>query len=240
MRRSYLVETIVTCLILVLSATTGRLFSATEKRELDTMEKKTSYSAGYDMGKNFIDVLKETDIEYFIKGLRDAVNGDPLLLGQEENREIIRLFKINIQDKRMKKQQELAEKNKSDGEKFMELNARNEGVIVTASGLQYSVIKEGTGTNPATSDTIRIHYNGMFLNGEEFDSSLKRGVPLSIKLERCIPGWKEGIPLMKVGGKYRFFIPSELAYGKSGFGSRIGPNCTLIFEVELLDIQQEN
>ncbi|MDA8100356.1 MAG: FKBP-type peptidyl-prolyl cis-trans isomerase [Nitrospiraceae bacterium] len=131
-----------------------------------------------------------------------------------------------------------AEKNLKEGEAFLAANAKKEGVKTLPSGLQYEVIKEGTGKKPAATDTVTVHYKGTLINGMEFDSSYKRNQPSTFPLNRVIPGWTEGVQLMKEGSKYRLFIPSHLAYGSRGAGGLIGPNATLIFEVELLSIQK--
>ena len=123
------------------------------------------------------------------------------------------------------------------GEKFLQDNATKEGVVTTASGLQYKVITEGTGKSPKATDTVLVHYAGTLINGNEFDSSYKRKEPIEFPLNRVIPGWTEGVQLMKEGAKYRFFIPSKLAYGKQGAGRDIGPNEALIFDVELLKVR---
>ena len=123
------------------------------------------------------------------------------------------------------------------GEKFLQDNATKEGVVTTASGLQYKVITEGTGKSPKATDTVLVHYAGTLINGTEFDSSYKRKEPIEFPLNRVIPGWTEGVQLMKEGAKYRFFIPSKLAYGKQGAGRDIGPNEALIFDVELLKVR---
>ncbi len=128
-----------------------------------------------------------------------------------------------------------AQENKAAGEAFMAENASKENIITTASGLQYEVLAEGSGPNPTATSSVTVHYRGTSLDGEEFDSSFSRNQPISFPLNRVIPGWTEGLQLMNVGAKYRFFIPSELAYGERGAGGDIGPNETLIFEVELLD-----
>jgi FKBP-type peptidyl-prolyl cis-trans isomerase len=132
----------------------------------------------------------------------------------------------------------LAEKNKSEGEAFLKANADKDGVKITASGLQYQVIKEGEGQKPKAEETVKVHYAGTLLDGTEFDSSYKRGEPTTFPLNRVIRGWTEGLQLMTVGSKYRFFIPSNLAYGPQGAGQQIGPNSTLIFDVELLAIEK--
>lgn len=128
------------------------------------------------------------------------------------------------------------EENKAAGEKFLADNAKNAGVIATASGLQYLVFNEGTGASPKATDNVTVHYKGTTIDGKEFDSSYSRGEPATFPLNRVIAGWTEGLQLMKEGAKYRFFIPSNLAYGERGAGRDIGPNSTLIFDVELLKV----
>jgi len=132
---------------------------------------------------------------------------------------------------------DLATKNKAAGEKFLAENAKKPGVIVTASGLQYKILKTGKGPKPTATDTVTVNYRGTLLNGTEFDSSYKRGKPVSFPLNGVIKGWTEGLQLMNVGSKYKFFIPADLAYGAHGAGPTIAPNSTLIFEVELLGIK---
>lgn len=124
--------------------------------------------------------------------------------------------------------------NKAAGEAFLAENAKKPGVMTTASGLQYQIITEGTGASPSTTDNVTVHYQGTTIDGKEFDSSYKRGAPATFPLNRVIPGWTEGLQLMKEGGKSRLFIPSNLAYGERGAGRDIGPNSTLIFDVELI------
>jgi FKBP-type peptidyl-prolyl cis-trans isomerase FkpA len=131
----------------------------------------------------------------------------------------------------------MAESPLEKGQKFLAKNRNEDGVKTTASGLQYKVLKEGSGKHPSASDTVVCHYRGTLLDGTEFDSSYKRGEPAEFPLNRVIPGWTEGVQLMKEGSKYRFFIPSDLAYGENGAGGLIGPNETLIFEVELIKIK---
>jgi FKBP-type peptidyl-prolyl cis-trans isomerase FkpA len=130
-----------------------------------------------------------------------------------------------------------AQSDAEKGAQFLAENAKKEGVKVTPSGLQYKVITEGTGKSPAATDTVQVHYRGTLLDGTEFDSSYKRGNPATFGLNQVIPGWTEGVQLMKEGAKYQFVIPSKLAYGAAGAGGRIGPNETLIFEIELLKVQ---
>lgn len=128
------------------------------------------------------------------------------------------------------------EENKVAGEKFLAENGKNPGIVTTASGLQYQVLQEGNGASPKATDEVTVHYKGTTIDGKEFDSSYSHGAPATFPLNRVIPGWTEGVQLMKEGAKYRFFIPSQLAYGERGAGSRIGPNSALIFDVELIKV----
>ncbi len=209
-----------------------------KKALLDTEEKKTSYAVGYDMGNRsgLKDAPEEIKIDSLIQGFSDAIKGDKSPISDEERKKIIENFKEASRVKYEAKQKAMGEKNKKEGEAFLAENAKKEGIKTTASGLQYEVITEGTGANPSATDKVKVHYRGTLINGTEFDSSYKTQRPASFYLNRVIKGWTEGVQLMKVGSKYRFFIPSDLAYGPQGAGQLIGPNATLIFEVELLDI----
>jgi FKBP-type peptidyl-prolyl cis-trans isomerase FklB len=142
--------------------------------------------------------------------------------------------------KRMKGQQEGLTKNKAEGEKFLADNKKKEGIKTTASGLQYKVIKDGTGKTPKATDTVSTHYRGTLISGKEFDSSYKRGEPAEFPVNGVIKGWTEALQLMKEGAKWQLFIPSELAYGERGAGQDIGPNSTLIFDIELLSVKAGN
>ncbi len=144
---------------------------------------------------------------------------------------------MGVADILFRRKKELAEKNLKEGQEFMKSNAENEGVITLESGLQYEVISEGSGEKPKVIDTVKCHYHGTTIKGEVFDSSVKRGIPASFPLNRVISGWTEGLQLMPVGSKWRFTIPPHLAYGEEQISKEIGPNSTLIFEVELLGIQ---
>ena len=130
--------------------------------------------------------------------------------------------------------------NKTMGREFLEENAKNDSVVQTASGLQYMVLKEGTGAKPGPTDEVTVHYTGKLINGTVFDSSVERGEPATFPLNKVIPGWTEGLQLMSEGAKYRLFIPSELAYGEKGAGQQILPNSTLIFDVELIKVEKKN
>ncbi len=202
---------------------------------LETEQQKAAYALGYNMGTNLKDVLKELDFNVVIQGIKDGSKSVEGKMTQQDMQKSFREFNQKLQKKRMEERKIQGEKNKVEGTKFLEENAKKEGVKVTASGLQYTVLKEGSGPNPKATDTVQVHYRGTFLDGEEFDSSFKRNQPAKFPLKRVIAGWTEGLQLMKAGGKYKFFIPAELAY--KGGSRSIPPNATLIFEVELLSIE---
>jgi FKBP-type peptidyl-prolyl cis-trans isomerase len=145
---------------------------------------------------------------------------------------------MEMQSKQMAKMKTDGEKNVKDGEAFLAANKAKKGVIVTATGLQYSVIKEGTGPVPKVTDMVKVHYRGTLIDGKEFDSSIKRGQPVEFRVNGVIPGWTEALQLMKTGSKYKLVIPSNLGYGERGAGQDIGPNAVLVFDVELLEIVQ--
>ena len=169
--------------------------------------------------------------EILMEGIKDQVDGKNQLEGVDIN--------SMMQNYQMKKQKEAGSKNSEKGLAFLAENKKKEGITVTASGLQYEVIKEGTGAKPLATDKVKVHYTGKTTDGVTFDSSVDRGQPIDFPLNGVIKGWTEGVQLMKVGAKYRFYIPSELAYGEAGAGGSIGPNEVLIFDVELLDIIKE-
>jgi FKBP-type peptidyl-prolyl cis-trans isomerase len=158
-------------------------------------------------------------------------------IGEAELTTVMRSFEENMRKKNTERVMEMGAKNQKAGEAFLEANKKKPGVVTLPSGLQYKVIKEGTGPKPTPNDTVVCNYSGKLLDGKEFDSSYKRGEPAQFLLSHVIPGWVEGLQLMPVGSKYEFYIPSNLAYGERGAGADIGPNATLIFEVELLGIK---
>jgi FKBP-type peptidyl-prolyl cis-trans isomerase FklB len=169
-----------------------------------------------------------------LAGLKDALSGKQPALSEKEMQETMEAWSKQMEDK----QKAVGEKNVADGVKFLAENKSKSGVKTTASGLQYKVIKEGSGAQPKVTDTVTVHYRGTLINGTEFDSSYKRGQPASFPVNGVIKGWTEALQLMKAGSKYQLFIPSSLAYGERAAGADIAPNSTLIFEVELLDVKQ--
>jgi FKBP-type peptidyl-prolyl cis-trans isomerase len=205
--------------------------TVTPKTAADTM----SYAVGQQIGKSLTDQKLELDVNMLVAGLRDMLAGNPQLsLEQLQN------SMAELQQQQMAKMQaenaKAGEANKAKGEAFLAENKKKPGVMTTPSGLQYKVITEGKGKKPTKDNTVKVHYTGTLLDGTVFDSSVKRGEPIEFPLGGVIKGWTEGVQLMSIGSKYMFYIPSDLAYGPNGAGGAIGPNETLIFEVELLDI----
>ncbi len=215
----------------------GFVFAADE--ELKTDSDKLSYMLGMDIGAFLKEIPREVDFDIFISGIKDTFKGEKTLLTQEEAVQIKQEFVKEMQMEAIKKMNEISEKNKKDGEAFLAENKKKKGIITTASGLQYEVLKKGTGATPKIDDKVTVHYSGTLIDGTEFDSSYKRGEPVTFPLNGVITGWGEGLQLMKVGGKSRLFIPSELAYGEQGAGQQIPPNSVLIFDVELLGIEEK-
>lgn len=199
-----------------------------------SLEDKASYIIGFNLGSN----LKQQEIpisaDLIIKGLRDGLGGAKGLLTDEEIQATMTEFQQKMMAKQQEKMQAAGAKNKQDADAFLAANKGKQGVITTASGLQYQILKEGTGPNPKPTDQVTVHYKGTLLDGTVFDSSYDRNEPATFVVGQVIPGWVEALQLMKVGSKAKLFIPPSLAYGESGAGQEIGPNALLIFEVELL------
>lgn len=203
---------------------------------LESDAQKFGYALGYDLGKQLEPLKEDTDLAALKAGLDDAVAGKDPKLDDAARDEIKNTVDQRMRERLLKQREDQAVKNKEEGEKFLAENAKREGVKTTDSGLQYEVITEGKGEHPKASDTVTVNYIGTLLNGEEFDNSYKRGQALTMPLNGFIPGWTEGVQLMTPGSKYKFYIPSSLAYGERGAGVKMGPNQTLVFEVELLSI----
>jgi FKBP-type peptidyl-prolyl cis-trans isomerase FklB len=213
------------------------------KADLKTEDDKVSYGLGFSMGSSFKKDELQMNLEMFQKGIEDGYTGSEQVLNEEEISETMMAFQQKMRAKkqaeymqRMEERKKQGEANKEEGKNFLEENKTKEGVVVLESGLQYRILEEGTGASPKATDTVKCHYKGTTIDGEEFDSSYKRDEPATFAVNRVIKGWSEGLQLMKEGGKWQFFIPSELAYGERGAGQNIGPNQVLIFEVELLEI----
>ncbi|HEY2614797.1 MAG TPA: FKBP-type peptidyl-prolyl cis-trans isomerase [Chthoniobacterales bacterium] len=222
------------CIVALLAASTG---FAQEKTPLKDQKDKVSYSIGLDIGNTFKKQNMDLNPDALFAGLKDALNGKKPLLTEDQIKETMTAFSKEMTDKQVAASKEAAEKNAAAGEKFLTENKSKDGVKTTASGLQYKVLKEGSGASPKETDTVVTNYRGTLIDGTEFDSSYKRGEPASFPVNRVIKGWTEALQLMKPGSKYQLFIPSSLAYGERGAGREIGPNSTLIFEVELLSVK---
>ncbi len=207
--------------------------------ELKSFAEKISYVLGQEIGTSFKDSPTEINLDIFMRGIEDSIRGTKSPLDANETNQIKQEFSRQVQESRNQKMAALSEKNRADGEAFLAANKNKEGIVTTDSGLQYKVLKKGTGPKPQKTDRVTVHYSGTLLDGTEFDSSYKREKPATFQVGGVIPGWTEALQLMTVGSKYRLFIPSDLAYGKRGAGGQIGPNSMLIFDVELLRIENE-
>ncbi|MBW8036753.1 MAG: FKBP-type peptidyl-prolyl cis-trans isomerase [Planctomycetes bacterium] len=230
-------------MLVVLLVLVGTIMAAAKKTEKDKAEKKSvelkteqqkaGYAIGIQMGGNFKKGGLDIDLEAFLQGFSDAFSGKDLALNEIEIRQVLQDF-----DKRMKAaQQKKMEDMAKEGVAFLEENKKKKGVVVLPSGLQYKVIREGTGAIPKKTDIFVANYKGTFIDGTEFDSSYKKGTPLELPVTGVIPGWTEALQLMKIGAKWELYVPFDLAYGPRGRGS-IPPNSTLIFEMELLDTKE--
>jgi len=204
--------------------------------DLETPAAKAGYAFGLELGASMRQQGQELDLDAFAQGVEDGFLGRTPLLAPAELAEVRTAFLGKIEQDRARALRELAERNFAEGKAFLEANAAKEGVQTTQSGLQYMVLEEGEGARPQPTDLVTFHYRGMLLDGTEFDNSYERGQPATVAPTQVIPGLGEGLQLMRVGSKYRLFIPSELAYGGRAAGPQIGPNATLVFEVELLGI----
>jgi FKBP-type peptidyl-prolyl cis-trans isomerase FkpA/FKBP-type peptidyl-prolyl cis-trans isomerase FklB len=203
--------------------------------ELETDAQKLGYIIGMDIGSSLKQQGAELDLDTLIDAIRATYNDEALAMTPEEAASVRETFIAARRAEAEQQRDSMGSINAAEGDKFLLENRVKEGVQVTDSGLQYKVVVMGEGAKPAASDKVTVHYRGTLLNGEEFDSSYSRNQPTSFQLDQVIPGWTEGVQLMPVGSKFMFFIPPNLAYGANG-GGPIGPNATLIFEVELLSI----
>jgi FKBP-type peptidyl-prolyl cis-trans isomerase len=211
---------------------------------LSTQEQKVSYILGMNLGSQFKANNVALDETSFLSGIKTAIAGGEPKLTKEEIQQTMMAFQADMQKKQEEAQkveqaamEAAAVKNKEDGAKFLAENAKKAGVQTTASGIQYEVLTEGKGEKPKATDTVTVNYVGTLIDGKEFDSSIKRNEPATFAVGAVIPGWVEVLQLMPVGSKWKVVIPSDLAYGAGGTGGDIGPNATLIFEVELLKIE---
>ena len=204
---------------------------------LPTEKEQVSYMIGMAMAKQLATAKDEIDVDMIAKAIKASLAGQKMLLDDQQAAQIAQDFGQKMQAKQMAKMMADAKTNLAAGDAFFAQNAKKPGVQTTASGLQYQVMTEGKGAKPTVADTVSVQYKGTLLDGKTFDSSYDRGEPAKFPLNQVVPGWQEGIALMPVGSKYKFWIPSKLGYGEKGTpGGPIPPNATLVFEVELLDI----
>jgi FKBP-type peptidyl-prolyl cis-trans isomerase FklB len=221
--------------IMVLASQVG----GKENLVLKSQKDKISYVIGMDMGSNFKKQSIDIDPDILVRGIKDGLSGGKSLLTAQEVLEITTAFQKEMMAKQEELNKKLGEKNKKEGEVFLAENKKKEGVKTLPSGLQYKVIKAGTGKKPKLTDTVTTNYRGTLIDGTEFDSSYRRGQAASFPVNGVIPGWTEALQLMEEGAKWQLFVPPNLGYGDHGAGRQIGPNATLIFEVELISIQQK-
>lgn len=207
-----------------------------ENKEIDRL----SYALGLSMGNNFrASGIESINVSDFAAGVAAVYNGEQPQMSYQEAKGIIEAFFTELQQKQAEQAAAMADINEKTGKEFLAENGKRPEVKTTASGLQYEVLAEGEGECPKASDSVKVHYTGKLIDGTVFDSSVERGAPATFGVTQVIAGWVEALQLMKVGAKYRLFIPSQLAYGPNGAGP-IGPNQTLIFDVELLAINPQD
>jgi FKBP-type peptidyl-prolyl cis-trans isomerase FklB len=219
----------IAALFLSLMLASAMVFAAEGQTKAD---EKLSYAIGVLFGRNMaLDVDVNTDA--FLQGVRDVLTDAKLKYTPEEMQQVVNAFR----EQQMAQQQQAGQKNATDGKAFLDANGKKPGIVTTATGLQYKVVKAGTGPKPKATDTVVVHYRGKLIDGKEFDSSYSRNEPTSLRLDGVIKGWQEAVQLMPTGSKWEIYVPAALGYGERGAGQDIGPNSTLIFEIELLEIK---
>jgi FKBP-type peptidyl-prolyl cis-trans isomerase len=229
---------IVTTISLATAFASAPALAQTKKaKDLKTEKEKVSYILGHQIGSNFERNGVEVDTAIFLQAVNEALKGQASQITADESQKVMMAYQQAIQGKQAEKNKKIGEDNVKEGKTFLEANGKKTGVKTLPSGLQYTVEKEGTGASPKATDTVRVHYRGTLLSGKEFDSSYSRNEPAEFEVNRVIKGWTEALQLMKPGAKWKLFIPSDLAYGAGGAGADIGPNATLLFDVELLEIK---
>jgi FKBP-type peptidyl-prolyl cis-trans isomerase FklB len=212
--------------------------NATQEVKLDTPKSRISYTIGVNVGQDFKAQQMDIDADVLLLGLKDSLAGKELRLTDEEMVGEIQAFQQQMQAKMEAEMAKVVAKNQEEGAAFLAENAKKEGVVVTESGLQYKVLEPGDGDSPGAADVATVHYRGTLIDGTQFDSSYDRGQPATFPVGGVIAGWTEALQLMKPGAKWQLAIPSELAYGERGAGQDIGPNATLLFDVELISVEK--
>ncbi|MEY2987792.1 MAG: outer membrane protein precursor [Pseudomonadota bacterium] len=210
---------------------------AAGKTSAKGIKDKSAYSLGYQFGQNLHSYGAQLHVESFTKGFADALAGKKGAMTPDEMQKAVAEFEQSLRSKLEAKKKDQGDANIKEGKSFLDANAKKAGVKVLESGLQYQVLTEGKGKTPKATDVVTTHYRGTLINGKEFDSSYSRNQPAEFPVNGVIKGWTEALQLMKEGSKWKLFIPSELAYGAQGAGPDIGPNATLIFEVELISVK---
>ncbi|MDR6798261.1 FKBP-type peptidyl-prolyl cis-trans isomerase [Acinetobacter calcoaceticus] len=223
-------------LIIATSTMSLSVLAATPITNKSPAKEQFSYSYGYLMGRNNTDALTDLNLDIFYQGLQEGAQSKTARLTDEEMAKAINDYKKTLEAKQLVEFQKTGQLNTQAGTAFLADNAKKSGVITTKSGLQYQVLKEGNGQKPKATARVKVNYEGRLLDGTVFDSSIARNHPVEFQLSQVIAGWTEGLQTMKEGGKTRFFIPANLAYGEVGAGDTIGPNSTLIFDIELLQV----
>ncbi len=204
--------------------------------QIKTFDEKASYVIGRQIGQSLEGAPAKFDLKLLMRGIEDFMAKRPSLVSAEEEEKVKAEFTAKVKEDQSRKYAAAADANRKAEEAFLAKNKSEKDVVTTASGLQYQVLKKGSGPTPTESDRVKVHYRGKLLDGTEFDSSYARNEPAEFTVNGVIPGWTEALQLMPTGSSYRFFIPSKLAYGGRGAGPKIGPNAMLIFDVELLEI----
>jgi len=224
-------------LVIVFAMALAGTALAQDAPELKSPKEKLSYALGMNFGNQLKGQSIDINPDIFVQALKDTLSGSKMLMTQEQAQATIAELQKEITQKQQALMAALAEKNKAEGQEFLAKNKTAEGIVTLASGLQYKILKAGEGKKPALDDTVVCNYRGTLINGTEFDSSYKRNEPATFPVKGVIKGWTEALQLMPAGSKWQLFIPPGLAYGERGAGGPIGPNATLIFEVELLSVQ---
>lgn len=206
------------------------------RSDLVSEQDEISYTLGYEIGTNLKAQRTQFTHKALFQGIEDALSENESLLTQEEREQARAAFEAGLRSSFAEERAAQAEKNEREGAAFLEQNTNREGVTTTSSGLQYEVLREGSGATPGPTDSVSVHYVGTFLDGTEFDNSYTRGDPTIFQVNQVIPGWTEALQLMQVGAKWKLWLPYQLGYGEYGAGAQIGPKATLVFEVELLSI----
>jgi FKBP-type peptidyl-prolyl cis-trans isomerase FklB len=222
---------------------TGTAAKSAAAPALTTRKQKFSYALGMNIGSGLGANLKKQSVEVdstlVSQGLKDAMSGGKTRLTEDEAKAVLQEVQTEVQKQQQEKAQKVAAANKTEGEAFLAANKSKDGVVTLPSGLQYKILTAGTGPKPTASDSVKCNYKGTLIDGKEFDSSYKRGQPATFAVGQVIKGWTEALQLMPVGSKWQLFVPSSLGYGERGAGAEIGPNASLIFEVELLSIEEK-